>query len=176
MQKGSDAWISLTDAYLGLLKEPIKNGMTIGIENLHMAPKMTPDDSRGFGYLPFECIDWVENLKESSGYKEFGIHLDIGHAFNNLPFSRQCNIGQWYTLIGGHTVGYHLHQVNMIDGLMKNHFPIKDVYGPMISLSSFFLAWNSGMLNHAPMFLEIRDDNFQEAIDSLECVRSYIQV
>jgi len=148
MRSDGEVWTSLTRSFLALVKEPVRRGMVIGIENLHMNPGEPADDTRGFGYLPSECREWVESLRVSSGYDRIGIHLDIGHARNNPPFSKRCAIGQWYALVGKELVGYHLHQVILKNGIMKNHFPITDVYGPLISLSSFFWGWQTKSLCH----------------------------
>lgn len=172
LRPDSEAWNNLTSTFLELLKEPIAKDVTIGVENMHMNPGEAADDSRRFGYLPDECCRWVEGLRKKSGYNSIGVHLDIGHARNNHPFSKKVSVGQWYVLIGKEVVGYHLHQVSR---MMENHNPITDVYGPMISLSSFFWGWKTGGLCHAPMFLEIRSDNFQDTVDSLQCIRQYVR-
>ena len=174
MRPGSGMWVSLAVDFLNLLEGPIARGTVIGVENLHMNAGESADDSRGFGYLPGECHEWVKSLRRASGYGHIGIHLDIGHARNNAPFSKKCSVGQWYALIGRDTVGYHLHQVTLIDGMMRNHYPIMDVYGPLISLSSFFWGWKTGCLCHAPMYLEIRSDNFEDTVDSLQYIRQHV--
>lgn len=174
MQPGSEVWSDFSDTFLNLIQEPIEKGVMIGVENLHMNPGEVDDDARGFGYLPEECLAWMQHLRKTSGYDRIGIHLDIGHARNNPPFSSKLSIGQWYALVGKEIVGYHVHQVVMRDGVMKNHYPIKDVHGPLISLSSFFWSWNTGCLRHAPMFLEIRSKGLADIFDSLKCIRQYV--
>lgn len=171
MQLNSQQWDHMAATVLELLKEPIARGVIIGIENLHMRPDEPADQSRGFGYLPAECHAWVRCLRKISNYDRIGIHLDIGHARNNPPFSKHISVGQWYALVGKEVVGYHLHQVTLIDHVMKNHQPITDMYGPLISFSSFLWSWKSGRLSHAPMYLEIRNDNLQTTIDSLQYIR-----
>ncbi|MCD6284284.1 MAG: metallophosphoesterase, partial [Anaerolineae bacterium] len=146
MRPDGEVWAGLVSTSLALIREPMARGMVIGVENLHMNPGEPADDARGFGYLPMECREWVASLRASSGYGRIGIHLDIGHARNNFPFSQSYTLGQWYALVGKELVGYHLHQVILKDGLMVNHFPITDVYGPLISLSSFFWGWKTGAL------------------------------
>ena len=171
----SDLWGAIADTFVDLIQDPIAAGMVIGVENLHMNPGDTDDGSRGFGYRPAECLEWVKNLRKASGYDHIGIHLDIGHARNNHPYSQRCSVGGWYARIGKEIVGYHLHQVVLTNDGMKNHHPIMDVYGPLISLSSFFWGWKTGGLCHAPMFLEIRSDNIKETIDSLQYIRQHIR-
>jgi len=175
MCPGSDIWGALADTFLDLIKEPMATGTIVGVENLHMNPDESDDGSRGFGYLPEECLEWVKSLRRASGYDHIGIHLDIGHARNNQPFSKECSVGQWYARVGKETVGYHLHQVVLVDGVMKNHHPILDIHGPLISLSSFFWGWKTGGLRHAPMFLEIRSDNIEDTVDSLHHIRRHIR-
>ncbi len=175
MRPDSEIWGTLADTFLELIKEPIAKGTIIGVENLHMNPDEPADSSRGFGYLPEECLEWVKSLRKASGYGHIGIQLDIGHARNNLPFSKKCSVGQWYARVGKETVGYHLHQVVLINGMMKNHHPIMDVHGPLISLSSFFWGWKTGCLCHAPMFLEIRSDNLEDTVDSLQYIQQHIR-
>lgn len=175
MQPAGDLWHTFANTFLDLIKEPIAAGTVIGVENLHMNPGEADDGSRGFGYRPEECLEWGRHLRETSGYDPIGIHLDIGHARNNHPFSKACSVGQWYARVGKETVGYHLHQVVLIDGVMKNHHPIRDAYGPLISLSSFFWGWKTGGLCHAPMFLEIRSDTIGDAVDSLQYIRKLIR-
>ncbi len=175
MCPGNDIWGTLADTFLELIKDPIATGTVIGVENLHMNPGESDDSSRGFGYLPEECLEWVKSLRQASGYDHIGIHLDIGHARNNHPFSQGCSVGHWYARVGKEIVAYHLHQVVLIDGVMKNHHPVMDVYGPLISLSSFFWGWKTGGLCHAPMFLEIRSDTIKETFDSLQYIRQHIR-
>lgn len=175
MQPNSEIWTSLAGTFLDLIKAPMAKEMIIGVENLHMNPGETADHSRGFGYLPGECLEWVKSLRNTSGYDHIGIHLDIGHARNNPPFSKKYSVGQWYARVGKEIVGYHLHQVALIQGMMKNHYPITDVYGPLISLSSFFWGWKTGGLCHAPMYLEIRSANLEDTIDSLQYIQKHIR-
>jgi len=174
MQPEGATWDGCTSMFLELLEEPMHRGMVIGIENLHMNPGDQDDNSRGFGYLPSECSDWVESLRTNSGYDDIGLHLDIGHARNNEPFSETHTLGQWYALVGSRIVGYHLHQVVVVDGVMRNHYPITGPYGPIISLSSFLWGWQNGGLSHAPMFLEIRGDRFEDTVGSMQRIREYV--
>ncbi len=175
MRPDGEVWAGLASTSLALIREPMARGMVIGVENLHMNEGEPADGARGFGYLPLECREWVESLRASSGYDGIGIHLDIGHARNNLPFSHSYTLGQWYALVGRELVGYHLHQVKVKDGHMVNHCPITDVHGPLISLSSFFWGWKTGTLRHAPIFLEIRGDRFQDAVNSLHYIRRHVR-
>jgi hypothetical protein len=81
----------------------------------------------------------------------------MGHARNNGPFAKRITMGDWYADVGSATVAYHIHQVKTIDGRMKNHQGFDTPWGPLISLSGFFWAWRTRQLNHAPLFVEVRD-------------------
>lgn len=61
-------------------------------------------------------------------------------------------------------VGYHLHQV----GGGQAHQPLHTLYGPQLSLASFFWAWQTGQLAPGPMFLEIRGESPCVSWDSLQ--------
>lgn len=175
MQPGGAVWAGCVRMFLKLLDEPMHSGTVIGIENLHMNPGEAADESRGFGYLPTECVQWVSSLRSTGGHAKIGVHLDIGHARNNAPFSEACTLGQWYALVGAQIVGFHLHQVVLVDGVMRNHYPIVNVYGPLISLSSLLWGWKRDRLSHAPMFLEIRGDCLEHSLASMQVIRRYVQ-
>ena len=157
MQPGTRSWNTLVEAHADLLAPAVERRLCVGVENLHMQPGLERDDGRrGFGYLPEECLSWVDSLRHHTGHPEIGLLLDIGHARNNSPFSRRVTLGQWYALVGGQTVGYHVHQVAQSSRGMANHGPITGPFGPLVSLSSFFCCWRNGQLRHAPVFLEVR--------------------
>jgi hypothetical protein len=167
MAPGGVAWEAMADAFVNGLRPLNDAGLTIGIENLHMNEGEPTDGTRGFGYLPDECMAWVRLLRKRLGNAPIGLHLDLGHARNNAPFSSEWILGRWYAEVGTEAVGYHLHQVNG----SGNHQPIHAPFGPLISLASFFWAWNSGQLNHAPMFLEIRNEPGRASRD---CLRAFV--
>ncbi len=130
----------------------------IGLENMHMTPGETVMDRR-FGYIPEECLAFVRLLREkvqTAGLSHtVGMHLDVGHARNNMPLVETYTLSPWYREVGGETVGYHVHQMLQDSAGLHNHNPIPNWYGPMISYASFFRYWNDGILNHAPVILEI---------------------
>jgi predicted phosphodiesterase len=171
MQPGDKPWEALAEVYCKTLRPAIDKGTVLSIENLHMGPAEMADESRGFGYLPHECLGWIRSLRKKSSYDRIGLHLDIGHARNNPPYSKRLGLSQWYALTGAETTGYHLHQVVMADGEMENHRPLLGVFGPLISLGSFFWAWHNGQLRHAPLFLEVRDSRLGWA--SLDHLRKH---
>jgi len=168
MSPGGKVWSAMARASVNGLRELRDAGLTIGIENLHMNRGEPADERRGFGYLPHECMAWIELLRERLDTPGIGLHLDLGHARNNAPFSSEWILGRWYAEIGAEVVGYHVHQVNG----NGNHQPIHAPFGPLMSLASFFWAWNTGQLNHAPMFLEIRGEPGRVSRD---CLRNFVE-
>jgi len=144
-------------------------GVTVGVENLHMTRGESDDARRGFGYLPAECLDWIDEvqtrLQPAAG--AIGLTLDIGHARNNGHLSQAWTLGRWYAAVGDRVVGYHLHQVTA----KGNHQPFGSPFGPLLSLASLFWAWQTGQLRPAPMFLEIREHS---AVESLNALRSFL--
>ncbi len=149
---------------------PLKQaGIMIGIENLHMNRWETPDSTRGFGYTPDECRQWIDRLRAALGYPLIGLHLDIGHARNNAPYASAYPLSVWYARLGHTITGLHLHQVHLApDSSFENHKPLTSLFGGVISLSSLFLAWRDHSLNHAPLYLEIRGET---GIHSLQALR-----
>ncbi|MHC4592566.1 MAG: metallophosphoesterase, partial [Planctomycetota bacterium] len=100
MQPGSRPWEALLEAYCETLRPATEGGTIISIENMHMGSGETDDESRGFGYLPEECLGWIRSMREASSYDRIGLHLDIGHARNNPPYSKRLGLSQWYALTG----------------------------------------------------------------------------
>ena len=71
--------------------------------------------------------------------------------------------------MGNRTVAYHIHQDVMENGEMKNHRPISNWFGPMISYVSFVHAWKTKMLNHVPVFLEVKgSENYDVSVKAFE--------
>ena len=139
----------------------ISHAVTVGVENMHMTDKETPDGSRRFGYTPEECIQFMRALDKCCEHK-IGINFDIGHARNNAPYSQRYQVGTWLSMLGEHIVGYHMHQVTYDNLRFENHMPITHIYGSLISLASFFKYWEMGRINEAPIVFEMRDDGAYE--------------
>lgn len=129
--------------------------LVIGVENMHMTSKDIPDENRRFGYIPEECIRFMDKLSEKSRHK-VGINFDIGHARNNQPYSQKYQISTWMSMVGKYIVGYHMHQVTYEDDVFENHMPIAEPYGKLISYASFFRYWSEGRVNKAPIVFEMR--------------------
>lgn len=101
------------------------------------------------------------------------MHLDVGHARNNMPLVETYTLGPWYAEVGRDTVGYHIHEVVQDSTGLHNHQPISNFYGPMISYASFFKLWLRNELCHAPVILEIRPTEndpmpYRAAIEALQ--------
>lgn len=170
MSQGSEAWEALLGCYVELVRRA-GDKMAIGIENLHMKHGET-DGDRNFGYAPHEVAVWIDAINEAVGQPgRVGHVLDVGHARNNGILASRYPVGRWYELMGDRTVAYHIHQTVRIDGELKNHRPLTDWFGPMISYASFLYAWETKMLNHVPVFLEVRGcDNFDQSVKAFEAV------
>lgn len=171
MEKGSEAWCALVDRYAELVRRA-GDDMAIGIENLHMKKGETDNGDRGFGYAPAEVAAWIDAINDKVGQpRRVGHVLDVGHARNNGIIASRYPVGRWYELMGDRAVAYHIHQTVREDGELKNHRPLTEWFGPMISYASFLYAWEQGMLNHAPVFLEVRGcDCFDESIKAFDRV------
>ena len=153
----------------------ISHSVTIGVENMHMTAKESPDGNRRFGYIPEECIKFMKTLGERCRHK-VGVNFDIGHARNNPPYNETYQIGTWLLTLGEYIVGYHLHQVTEENGHYENHTAFTEIYGRLISLASFFKSWEQGRINHVQIIFEMRQedayektlDTFREYCNSLE--------
>ena len=157
MPAGKHAWTRVVRAYAASLAPALESGVPVGIENLHMRAGEVSDAGRGFGYLPGECLEFLQALRAACGTGKIGITLDIGHARNNGPFARSTGLSDWYALTGQHAQSYHLHQVGRTGDHLSNHQGFDGLYGPLISLSGFLWAWKTGQLRHAPLFIEVRN-------------------
>ncbi len=157
-----------TELYASVAKN-VADNVKIGIENLHLGKGENATD-RNFGYTPDEVSNFVDLVNKALNKEgRVGHLLDVGHARNNGVFSQKYPVGRWYGIIGKKVVAYHLHQVVRVDGKLKNHQPVEDWFGPMISFASFFYCWKQGILKHAPIFLEVRGHkNFKKSIDAFK--------
>lgn len=155
------------------LKPLLQAGRQIGLENVHMNPGENCAQRR-FGYTPPECRLWIEELRQGQARPELvGFHFDIGHARNNGEYSWTWPISSWLAELGAEINGYHLHQVSKAsEEKLRNHFPLTELFGRMISLGSLFLAWRKGQARQAPMFLEIREESSDHSYMAL---RSLLQ-
>jgi len=161
-------WDELLELYVYAVKN-VDERVKIGIENVHMGKEETEQD-RGFGYTPSEVSKWIDEINvrlEKPGRVRHT--FDVGHARNNGALSRKFPISRWYETMGNKTVAYHIHQVVPAEGKYKNHRPIENWFGPMISYVSFFYSWENGIINKCPVFLEVRGcDNYQKSIEGFK--------
>lgn len=175
MESEGEVWCAMRNYTSETLKPLIASGSTFCIENLHLNDGDTPNETRRFGCLPQEVMTWIECLRGVCEDAKVGANLDIGHARNNPPFSKTITLSSWYAKIGHEISGYHLHQVLSDESKIKNHQPIEDVFGPLISFASFFWAWEREQIRHAPMYIEVRGGR-GSILRSLECMRGQMQV
>lgn len=156
MEDQSQVWkqlLLLTAAGL----ERLPPNCEIHIENMHRNPNDPNDGHRRFGCLPQEIATWIHALQERVSHPErLSFLLDVGHARNNPPYNQKYTMSMWYTIMGKQMGGCHLHQVYETEEGMKNHQAITDFYGPMINFTSFVWSWEKGIINHCPLFLEVR--------------------
>ena len=150
----------MLESYAAIIRKVLPFNIDIGIENMHMTANDSADDSRRFGYTPFECIEWIEELRKICNTDKIGFHFDIGHARNNAPYSSQYPVSSWFAVCGKYINGYHLHQVKVGEkGKFLNHQPITEPYGALISYASLGMAWQMKQTSHAPMFIETSSDS-----------------
>lgn len=150
--------------------ESMGDSVNIGIENLHMAKGETDNEQRCFGYIPEEVSAWIDEINKAIGKENRVRHtLDVGHARNNGIFSQMFPISRWYEIMGKRTVAYHIHQVIHGENGLKNHTAIEGWFGPMISYASYFYAWEKNIINHVPIFLEVKGwENYEKSIKAFE--------
>ena len=163
---------SLGKIYRDYLQQ-LPDEMQIGIENMHMTQGECADRQRRFGYLPEECIAWADYLSGLTGRK-IGLHLDVGHARNNRPFSQKYTLGVWYVMEGQKINAYHIHQTVDENNVFHNHQPIGGIYESLISYGGFLYAWHKGQISHGPMFVEVED--IAKAIDSIRMFESQMGI
>lgn len=142
------------------LRPVVEHGIDILVENNHTS-KGTPYDplKSSYGCSPTELVGWRDALIERLGKGNCHLRFDVGHARNNMPVSEEYPLGKWYMLIGNEIKSYHLHQtvLDKVENCMKNHHPIMGLHNGLVSFDGFLWAWHCGILNHAPIILEIRE-------------------
>lgn len=173
MQENSEAWCELLELYV-LVAKCIPRETRIGIENLHKGKKEKLDEYRKFGYIPEEITAWIDAINDKLGEERVGHVLDVGHARNNGAFAQKYTSSKWYHMMGKKTIAYHIHQVLPTANGIKNHNAIENWFGPEINYTSFFYAWHHNMLNHVPVFLEVKgSENFEKSIAAFKVLEKY---
>ena len=148
----------------------IGDSVNIGIENMHLAKGEKNDQNCGYGCTTDEVSEWIDSINQKLEIPcRVGHTLDVGHARNNGIIASTHPISRWYEIMGNRTVAYHIHQDVMENGEMKNHRPISNWFGPMISYVSFIHGWETKMLNHVPVFLEVKGaENYEISVKAFE--------
>ena len=165
MFPGSSAWNAFLNLYVQTISK-MSTSMHIGIENLHLSPGEPDNETAKFGCTPQEVCAWIDAINAALNNRiQVGHVLDVGHARNNGAIAQKYPISRWYEIMGSRIEAYHIHQVVQGENEMHNHQPIENWYGPMISYVSFFHCWETGTLNHKPVFLEVQgSENYQKSI------------
>lgn len=156
MMPGSCTWNRLVEIFAERIGElPLTT--KAGIENIHFLSKDISEEERYFGYLPEEILNFVDALNSSYGYERVGMVFDIGHARNNGPLFKRNVLSDWFGAVGKKTTAYHIHQSVPVPGRLQNHTAITDwMAAPSICFVSFIWAWQMNILNHCPMFMEMK--------------------
>lgn len=159
MQCGESAFDELADTMADILRPIADAGILIVVENNHTNFGEGKDVlSRSYGCAPVELLGWRHALEERLGRGTCELRFDVGHARNNVPVSLDYPIGKWYAVAGHIVSAYHLHQtITEKGGKMHNHHPITGLHDGLIAFDGFIWAWHTGLLNHAPIILEIRE-------------------
>jgi sugar phosphate isomerase/epimerase len=162
MQPGNDAWQNFLNVYVHLFKTTVEAGIRLSIENVHNDPgtALAPQ-SRKFATRIGEYLAWLDAVDAAigSGIGRVGAHFDVGHARNNGEMGNYQPLGDWYARIGRRISGYHIHQVrpNEETGRLQNHRDIRSVHDRTVSYAGFLHAWSTGLINRAPLFVEVRN-------------------
>lgn len=162
------------DAFLSYYTEAVRRvpkATTVGIENLHWDEGEPIDENRCFALIPEEQLLWVDAINAELGETDrVGCVLDTGHARNNGKLAKRYPLSRWYAAIGSRAVAYHVHQsVRQENGMLKNHKPLENWFGPMINYCGFLWAWEQGILRHAPIFLEVKGwENHDKSLRGFE--------
>lgn len=156
MVPSSDVWNRLVDIFAERIRElPLTT--KAGIENIHYLSKDMSAEERYFGYLPEEILAFVDALNAPYGYERVGTVFDIGHARNNGPLFKRNVLSDWFGAVGKRTTAYHIHQTVPVPGRLQNHTAITDwAAAPSICFVSFIWAWQMNVVNHCPMFMEMK--------------------
>ena len=166
---------AVAERFISMLHPLLDAGIRIGIENLHMKPRYTPDETRPFGFIPEECLLLVNTLRQKTGSDLWGCHLDIGHAYSNYPYSRVNDTARWLELCGPLLNGLHIHQfehaVSAEEPYLEGHSHLTGRTMGHPSLLPVFDAWHRGIFR-APMILEIMRREEAEPFSSLARIRN----
>ena len=167
MYPGSKAWNAFLELYAGTIGA-LPETVNVGIENLHLSPGEPDGPYSQFGCTPQEVASWIDTINTTLGKNgRVGHTLDVGHARNNGSIASPYPISRWYEIMGKRVVAFHIHQVTRGENGMKNHQPIEDWFGPMVSYVSFFHCWEKGILNHKPAFFEVKGwENHKKSIEA----------
>ena len=113
-------------------------------------------NNRRFVYTTYEYLEFIKIIIEPYPENIIGFHFDIGHARNNNSLNNIYPINICFSLLGLYFTGMHLHQVVTQNDKMKNHSPIKNIFGSLISFPSLFYDFKKASFPPCPMFIEVK--------------------
>ena len=61
VRENADCLSAISKA-LGARLDKIDRPIEIGVENMHMTKDESPDETRRFGYIPSECLEFMNEL------------------------------------------------------------------------------------------------------------------
>jgi hypothetical protein len=168
LKEDGELWNDFKEIYLYTVKK-VDPKVAVGIENMHIEAGENTKQ-RSFGYTPPEVLAWINTLNSALSVPDrVGHILDVGHARNNGNLSQIYPVSRWYEMMGDKIVAYHIHQVLAAEKGMQNHNAIENWLGPIINYSSFFYSWEKNVINHKPVFLEVKGCvNYQKSIDAFD--------
>lgn len=124
----------------------------------------------GIEGVHYDMVDGAPVIREQFNHGWVSIRKE-GVVPTNTAYNGVRNtLGVWEKMVGERTTAYHIHQVSRRDGHMANHTAIANwAGGPYICFTTFLWSWQNGVINHRPMFMEMRcSDNCKITLDALE--------
>ena len=159
--KNESLWKRFEDVYDEIFRAAVESGIRLGIENVHNATGVQPDDSSCKFATDIDAyIQWINALTSRFGHPpNVGAHFDVGHARNNGELGNIQPVSEWCARIGTRILGYHIHQIGTHEetGKIANHTEMHTPFDKRISYAGFCYAWSTQQINRAPLFVEIRD-------------------
>ena len=152
-------WEKVLDLFKENVRPLTEQGVVVGIENMHTKPGRPIDQQRRFGLTIPEWLEFVNCLRERCG-ERIGCHLDLGHAYTNLPFHQANTLETWMQAGASLINGLHIHQYET-DRSEENPFPdghrlISGRTAGFPLLAPLFRNWQRGTF-HCPIIIEMRD-------------------
>ena len=169
----------IAELYAEKLQPLIDNQIAVGIENQHMKAHYKADMSRPFGFIPEECIAFVEKLRNLTNSDLWGCHFDCGHAYSNYPYSEIYDTCKWLEMCGKYLNGLHLHhfefETTEDNPYLVGHSHICSRNAGHPNMYWIFEAWAKGIFR-APMILETHKGREGRPFASLQRIKNIKQL